>query len=255
MRIFNQIRFFTVVDDELNPEMVADDRDVNDISQSIIANEPFENPNETSFHEQNLTNAPEVSDEFAITATPTTDANVPMTMSEALFAIDNENLHDSNAEMSEVCGVGEKNSPDDHKPSQQTACPDTVDNSVNDGNQIEDELYENISESLPSTVTKTEAQRSSESINNSAIFEGTEVNAFLDALAGSESNDDTANKIMHSNENIPEIVSVNVTEQFAVSDEQTEVEDKGKITFKIVIIALEPFCSFQLKCNGFISIS
>lgn len=248
--------------------MIADDCqcNVNDISQSIIADDPFENPNGTNFHEQNLTNAPEVSDEFAITATPTTDVNVPMTLSEAQFEIEKENSHDSNVEMSEICGIGEEISSDDHKPSLQTDdCLDTVDNSVNVGNQIEDERFEKNIESISSSVTKTDAQSSSESIENSAIFEGTEVNAFFDALADSESNDDTANKIMHSNEsydfsiqdieNIPKIVSLNVTEQVAVSDEQKEIEDKGKMTFAILLIALESFCSFGLKFSCFIDFS
>lgn len=228
---------FTIMNDELESKSVANEwqrndspRDVDAISQSvdkmrnvqmhpIIADVTFENLNESSLNEERLLEKSETCNQCVITATTTSDANAK------LNEIEKENSCDTNdGRISDLCGFGEEfssemNLIDHQKPATQKDCLDTVDNSLNDVDQIECERIEIVSEALqPSTTTVCALNTS----HCSAILGASELGGLLSTLPDSTLND-------HTNDNY----SIGPT---AVSDESTKVHSKGKTVFVYSIL-------------------
>lgn len=214
----------------------------NDELASVIADGAFENSNESIAHEQDDAKTSEPCDASVVTGATTIAENVPTgaELAEGQCDIEKQNPLESTAPMSDMCGIvkevaSESNSQDHHEPASQTDSPDTANQSV-----VESEPIDDSNEAIQSVATKMDALSTSESIDQSMIVEESEVNALSDTLADSESNAQTENEIVHSSEIadstiqsaeiIPEPVSLDATEQVAVSEESTEEHSIGKIT-------------------------
>lgn len=148
-------------------ELDESQNDENGISQSVDATQD-DGPNESGYHEADFTNASNVFEISAVTATISADIGVPVELT--------ANVDDSNdAEMSELCGfVVESNSVDHQKPTLQDDCQVSANDSVRD-----------VGETLQSTTTD---------LNNSECRSTSigefDVNALWNTLPGSELNDE-----------------------------------------------------------------
>lgn len=242
-----------MAEDELDSKSVANDcsRDANDIPQSSVvvkenvetlatmADGAFGNPIEWS----SPTKTAEVCETSAIAASTRSDIDAATNLPETQYEIEKEHSSDSS---DVLCGIGaelwsESNLLQQDKPESPTDCPDTAIDSVNDVDQIECELFENNSDDLQLNRTESSAMNTSQSIGRPAVLDGLEVNAFLDILADTGVNNQTEDKILHSNEiddnsiqhieTIPERGSLNAT---VGADEPTEVHERGKIIFVVI---------------------